>query len=297
LSEEGVLERRAVNATDDPNANTRKGGLDVVQPEDVPQLARWLERPDPEPFFIDMESSPIRESLLEVGAVAAVAVPIATVSRFLGCLIVSVRHSPGRLQPGPELGDRLSGVAAHAVTALENGRLVDHITHQARHDRLTGLSNRLAFGEQLAEVTGRARESKNPIALFYVDLDGFKVVNDEFGHAFGDTLLREVAGRLLGCVRAEDVVARLGGDEFAILVDADGDPKALSAVSARLEHAFDEPFEIEGHSLPVRASVGRAVWPVEVEELGVLLRHADAAMYDVKRAHQRGAAVAAGASR
>jgi diguanylate cyclase (GGDEF)-like protein len=293
----GTLERKAVNATDDPDANTRKGRLDVVHPDDVPQLARWLERPDPEPFFIDIESSPVREALLEVGAVAAVAVPIATVSRFLGCLIVSVRRSPGRLHPRPELGDRLSGVAAHAVTALENGRLVDHITHQARHDRLTGLSNRLAFGEELAEVTGRTRESENPIALFYVDLDGFKVVNDEFGHEFGDTLLREVAARLLNCVRAEDIVARLGGDEFAILVDADGDPKALSAVSKRLAHAFDAPFEIEGHTLPIRASVGRAVWPVEVEELGVLLRHADAAMYDVKRARQRGAGLASSASR
>ena len=282
--EEGACIRRAVNVTDDSQADP--GGREVSRPDEVPQLARWLEHPDPEPYFIDIETSAIREPLLEVGAVASVAVPIATAERFLGTVVVSVRHHPERLASTPELRDRLSGIAAHAVTALENGRLVDHITHQARHDRLTGLANRLAFGEQLAAATERARERESPIALFYVDLDGFKPVNDEFGHEIGDELLCEVAERLLGCVRGGDSVARLGGDEFAILVDGIEGEAQLGAVSSRLEHSFDAPFVIQGHALAVRASIGRAVWPAEVHELDALLRHADAAMYDVKRGRQ-----------
>ncbi len=288
--------RRAVNATNDPDPHHM--GLDISRPEDVPQLARWLEHPDPEPYFIDIDTSAVREPLLEVGAVASVAVPIATVDRFLGSVIVSVRRDPERLQSTPELRDRLSGIAAHAVTALENGRLVDHITHQARHDRLTGLANRLAFGERLAAASERARESESPLALFYVDLDGFKPVNDEFGHEIGDELLIEVAERLLGCVRGDDSVARLGGDEFAILVDGIGDSSQLNAVSARLERAFDKPFVIQDHRLNVRASIGRAVWPAEVGDLDALLRHADAAMYDVKRGrHSRSSEQARNASR
>ncbi len=289
--EAGALERKAINATDGSDPNVPAGAT-PSRPEDVPQLARWLEHPDPEPYFIDLETSPIREPLQEIGAVASVAVPIATVDRFLGCVIVSVcGDDPERLAPTPELRDRLSGVAAHAVTALENGRLVDHITHQARHDRLTGLANRLAFGEELAAATERAREADSPIALFYVDLDGFKPINDEFGHEIGDELLRGVAERLLGCVRGDDSVARLGGDEFAILVDGIGDEAQLGAVSSRLEHAFDAPFLIEDHTLMIRASIGRAVWPAEVADLDALLRHADAAMYDVKRGrHSRSSA-------
>ena len=151
--------RRAVNLINDPNPD-RPGGVEVSRPEEVPQLARWLEHPDPEPYFIDLETSAIREPLLEVGAVASVAVPIATSERFIGSVVVSVLTDPERLAPTPELRDRLSGIAAHAVTALENGRLVDHITHQARHDRLTGLANRLAFGERLAAATERARECR-----------------------------------------------------------------------------------------------------------------------------------------
>ncbi len=274
--------RCAVNAVDgfDPEG---RYGLETSRPEDVPQLAHWLAHPDREPYFIDLETSVLREPFQELGAVASVAVPIATPQRFLGSVIVSVRRDAERLKPSPELSDRLSGVAAHAATALENGRLVDHITHQARHDRLTGLANRLAFSEELASATERARETERPLALFYIDLDGFKPVNDEFGHEIGDELLCEVAERLLRCVRAEDQVARLGGDEFAILMDGIGNEAQLAATSARLERAFAPPFVVQGHTLAVCASIGRAVWPAEIDDLDALVRHADAAMYEVKR--------------
>ncbi len=231
-----------------------------------------------------METSPLKQPLGEVGAVASVAVPIATSQRFLGTVHVSVRERPERLAPSPELIDRLSGVVAHAVIALENGRLVDHITHQARHDQLTGLANRLAFGERITEVTRRAGNESKPFALFYIDLDRFKPVNDEFGHEVGDHLLRAVAERLCNCARGGDTVARLGGDEFAVIVGAIDDESQLGAIASRLDKAFEAPFVIDGHKLAVQASIGRAVWPIDAPDVEGLLREADATMYRVKRA-------------
>ena len=252
-----------------------------IRAEDVPRLAQWVAKPDAEPYYIELKSS--HDALTVPGDVASVAVPIVTEERLLGVVVVSVREQPGRLAPSQELGDRLSGVAAHAVTALLNGRLVDHITHQASHDQLTGVANRMGFSEQLVGATERAHESRAALALFYLDLDGFKPINDEFGHGVGDGLLRAVAGRLAARVRPSDTVARLGGDEFAVLVENVDVETQLSLITERLETAFDQPFEVDGHALALGASIGRAVWPVDTAECGALLRHADAAMYERKR--------------
>ena len=276
--ESGELRRRAVTGVGD-----EPPGEECYRPEDVPQIAAWLEQPDPEPLFTDLESSPIRGTLRGLGAVASVTVPIASPQRFLGTVQVSVRDRPERLAATPELRDRLSGVAAHAITALENGRLVDHITHQARHDRLTGLANRLAFGERFTTAAQRARATGSALALYYVDLDGFKPVNDEYGHETGDAVLAAAARRLLRCVRENDVVARLGGDEFAVLMAGIGSEELLDSIAERFAHTLAEPFAFDGHELPIRASIGRALWPDQVADVDDLLRAADAAMYAVKR--------------
>ena len=270
---------RAVNSTGrgDEHAGSKRS-----RPSEVPQLATWLKQPDPEPFFIDMDTSVLKEQLQEVGAVAAVSVPIATSKRFLGSLMVSVRERPERLADTPELRDRLSGVAAHAVIALENGRLVDRITYQARHDQLTGLANRLAFGEQITAATRRTADKSKPFALFYIDLDRFKPVNDEFGHDIGDNLLCAVAERLRNCARPGDTVARLGGDEFALIVEAIDDESRLGPIAERFDRAFQSSFVIDGHRLAVRASIGRAVWPLDASDVEGLLREADTMMYRVK---------------
>jgi diguanylate cyclase (GGDEF)-like protein len=279
--ESGELVRGAIDA---PGGGDERLGLTSVRPDAVGQIALWLERPNPEPVFVDLAGSPIRAALHELGAVAAVAVPIATEQRFLGCFLVSVLSAPERLEPSAELVDRLSGVAAHAVTALENGRLVDHITHQASHDQLTGLQNRMGFSEQLSLAASRTTRS---MALFYIDLDGFKPINDEFGHAVGDEVLRAVAERLGERVRTGDTVARLGGDEFAVLCeDVDGEAQ-VEEITSRLARAFDAPLAAAGERFAVRASIGRAVWPADVDSPAALLRHADAAMYETKRADAR----------
>jgi len=197
--------------------------------------------------------------------------------------VVAVSSGPERLKPSDDLVDRLSGVAAQATIALQNGRLVDQITHQALHDQLTGLPNRLKFTDRLRSSIRLAAKRSDSFTVFYVDLDGFKPVNDEFGHEFGDQVLALVGQRLTGRLRATDLVARLGGDEFAVLIDGETSSEDADVLAARLAEAFAAPFWVEGHSLSVGGSIGRAVYPHDGTDAESLLRVADAAMFDAKR--------------
>ena len=130
----------------------------------------------------------------------------------------------------------------------------------------------------------RAQTGSESGALLYVDLDQFKPVNDEFGHETGDALLVTVAKRLESCTRASDVVARLGGDEFAVLLVAAG-PEEIEKVSQRIAAAFAEPFVVGDLRLQLGVSIGRSVYPVDAGDPDGLLRRADSAMFEVKRAH------------
>jgi diguanylate cyclase (GGDEF)-like protein len=248
-------------------------------------LERLLNNPVQEPIFIDADNGDpvLRELSARVGAAATIIVPLATADALLGLLAVSVLERPERLKPSPDLLDRLSGVAAQATTALQNGALVDQITHQALHDQLTGLANRLQFTDQLRIAINRARQLSQSLTLFYVDLDGFKPVNDEFGHEIGDQLLVAVGQRLTASTRSGDTVARLGGDEFAILIHTNTSPKEGDAVIKRLERAFEDPFKIAEHVLRLGASIGRAVFPIDADTADELLRCADSAMFQNKR--------------
>lgn len=272
---------------------------DEAEPEPAVWTARpgsWLERmladPRSEPLFVD---ETVHEHGLQAihehfGIAAAILVPLMTADAFLGLLIVSVFDRPERLKPNPDLLDRLSGVAAQATTALQNGHLLDEMTHQALHDQLTGLANRLQFTEKLRRALDRAREELHPVTLLYLDLDGFKPVNDEFGHDVGDQLLVAVAKRMGSCTRSDDTVARLGGDEFAVLIDSQTAAGDAEEVSERLGDALTRPFMIDGHQLRLGASIGRAVYPIDADTPDGLLRAADAAMFAVKRSTRADAA-------
>jgi two-component system CheB/CheR fusion protein len=136
-----------------------------------------------------------------------------------------------------------------------------------------------------------AKESGEPVGLFFVDLDDFKAINDERGHHAGDELLCKVADRLLGRVRAADTVARLGGDEFAIVLSGVRTQGEVEVAAKRVLAAFEQPFELGGGPLQLAASLGRAVWPEDAAEIEALMRHADSEMYRAKRAARAGAAV------
>jgi diguanylate cyclase (GGDEF)-like protein len=284
----GELVRRALT--------THDGSVQLEHTVWVPSPGSALERMiggSSAPLFADetVEDPGLQRMLTEYGLAAAVLVPLMAGESFLGLLIVSVFDRPQRLKRGPDLLDRLSGVAAQATTALQNGRLLDEMTHQAMHDQLTGLANRLQFTEQLRRALERAREELHPVTLLYLDLDGFKPVNDEFGHDVGDQLLVAVAKRMSACTRSDDTVARLGGDEFAVLIDSHTAAGDAEEVSDRLAAALTRPFMIDGHQLQLGASIGRAVFPIDAETPDGLLRCADAAMFAVKRSTRaRGAA-------
>ena len=190
-----------------------------------------------------------------------------------------------------------------AVTAFsditERRRAQEQIAFLAYHDPLTKLPNRALLDEHLALGLARARRSGAAVALLYVDLDDFKAVNDSLGHAAGDELLRRIAVRLRGVVRSTDLLARQGGDEFLILLtDLESDPRlAAEAVAKQVEQALLEPFSIADAEFEIGSSIGISIYPHDANDADQLMRHADAAMYEVKQAGRGGIASYGGDSR
>jgi diguanylate cyclase (GGDEF)-like protein len=156
------------------------------------------------------------------------------------------------------------------------------LLHLARHDALTGLPNRTALFEGLTEAMTAAGRQAQRVSVVLLDLDQFKKVNDTLGHAIGDTLLREFAVRLAGCVRPGDTVGRLGGDEFAVIVPTAAGTQGGIEVANRIMEALKAPFAIESAVIPMTASLGISNSPEDGTDFETLLRHADAAMYEAK---------------
>jgi diguanylate cyclase (GGDEF)-like protein len=207
---------------------------------------------------------------------------------FLGALSVSVTARPERLRPGRDLLARLTGVAALAAPAIQNGRLVDQLRHRANHDGLTGLLNRAGFTQQIDHVLTDARCGEQRAGLLFVDLNDFKAVNDAHGHEAGDELLRQASKRLAMIGRASDVVARLGGDEFAILLTNVDRNAQVRATEQRVRDSFAEPFLLGDVRVSIGASVGGGVWPDDGLNLKELVTFADTAMYRDKGAVRSG---------
>jgi diguanylate cyclase (GGDEF)-like protein len=163
---------------------------------------------------------------------------------------------------------------------------VQRLRRQALHDALTGLANRALLAEHLGVALARARRAGRAVALAYIDLDDFKLVNDNLGHAAGDRLLVELADRLRGCLRDTDVLARQGGDEFLLLLADCADPQEARHAAAltyeRIRAALDAPFLLDGAELAIGVSMGVSVFPEDAGDAETLHRHADASMYRAK---------------
>ncbi|MBI5007680.1 MAG: diguanylate cyclase [Nitrosomonadales bacterium] len=157
------------------------------------------------------------------------------------------------------------------------------VAHQAQHDCLTNLPNRLLFRDRFNQQLAMSRRYAKKFAVIYIDLDQFKPVNDRLGHQMGDHLLVAVADKLLSLVREIDTVSRFGGDEFAILVSEVNSRDDVTNLAEKILVALSEPFDIDDHVISVTASLGIAVYPDDGTEMEPLLRHADAAMYQAKR--------------
>jgi diguanylate cyclase (GGDEF)-like protein len=166
-----------------------------------------------------------------------------------------------------------------AQEQVEHAKRVEYIAH---HDHLTGLPNRSFFGQLLDQTLAVAKRYRRELAVLFLDLDRFKLINDTLGHDAGDDLLKQVAVRLTGAVRESDLVARLGGDEFVVLLPEQCDEASLVAVSRRVLEAVGKPYVLAGNEFRVTVSIGISRYPYDAEDEQSLLKNADIAMYRAK---------------
>ena len=186
---------------------------------------------------------------------------------------------------GPHDVKLLEALAGVSGSALANAGLVEQLRHEAFHDALTGLPNQLLFEETVGLALAERRQPERKLAVFVLDLDRFKRVNDSLGHPAGNELLREVARRLIGAVRTGDTVARMSGDEFTVLVTGLRSTGEAAFVAEKVMAVFRAPFLVAGQELHVTPSLGIAIAPEDGTRPSVLLKNADTAMY---RAKERG---------
>jgi diguanylate cyclase (GGDEF)-like protein/PAS domain S-box-containing protein len=191
-------------------------------------------------------------------------------------------HVPVALRAAPLGAGRLALALDDLTGARELGGKLRALEH---HDALTGLPNRLLFEDRLEIALAQAHRYRQRVALFFIDLDRFKHVNDALGREAGEELLRAVAERLSACVREGDTVARVSGDEFILLLPGIHYAEDLAAISRKLRDSLREPYRVAGRELHVTASAGISLYPEDGEEGEALLKSADTAMY---RAKERG---------
>jgi diguanylate cyclase (GGDEF)-like protein/PAS domain S-box-containing protein len=218
--------------------------------------------------------------LLARGVRSTVAVLVGDAHAPFGVLTVHYTRA-GAIPPDclPFL-DALANVVADAIHSRD---VQEQIRHQALHDGLTGLPNRTMFLDRVAHALARNNRDPQPLAVLFIDLDRFKLVNDSLGHEAGDELLRLIAPRLAGAIRPSDTLARLGGDEFAVLCERLPSEMTATRIADQLMGSLEEPITVDGHVYTVSASIGITLSSDEFSA-AELLRDADAAMYQAKAA-------------
>ena len=229
---------------------------DIQMPENIPTLRTFLDGLDGELDYIRIVE---RRHRTKDGS---------TIELEIASQLVTFQGRRARLSLATDVTEQRRNRAA--------------LEFQANHDGLTGLPNRASFQRTLERSIGEAGPAEVRFALFLIDLDRFKEINDTLGHSYGDLVLQRISPRLRGALRPGDVLARLGGDEFGVLLPG-ADLAEAARVGRRLLEAFDEPFSFEGRDFDVGASVGIAAFPDHGGDVGTLLRLADVAMYVAKR--------------
>lgn len=185
---------------------------------------------------------------------------------------IPLRHEDGRIYA-------LCGIATDIT---EKKDLEEHLRHMAQYDALTKLPNRALFNDRLLQSFSSAKRTHEHFGLMFIDLDKFKPINDNFGHAVGDSLLKEASQRMQSCVRESDTVARVGGDEFVVLLASLNNDQDATDVAEKVRHALNLPFQIAGHTLNISSSIGVAIYPAHGDNEKDLVKNADLAMYFAK---------------
>jgi diguanylate cyclase (GGDEF)-like protein len=253
----------------------------TVEPSLHASLAALLESGRPVVGPRTSREPRIRAHLAQRAQRDCIVAPLVADGNLLGILTVANRL--GDVSTFDDQDGRLfETIAAHTSVTLQNARLVDRLRHDALHDNLTGLPNRVFFQQRLADLLARQRPTDPQIAVMLIDLDRFKEINDTLGHATGDLLLQEVARRLRRGVADRVTVARLGGDEFALLDPAQTGPDGAVALAKHLREELHQPFAYQDLELEVSATIGVAIAPGDGRDASTLLRRADVAMYAAK---------------
>ena len=217
--------------------------------------------------------------LLKLGVRSGIQVPIFGTAGTYGILS---SHSRAEAHFGPDDASFLQSVANILAVAIERKNAQEHLERLAQFDSLTGLPNRQLFHDRLLKTLAHARRSGTPMAVLFIDLDRFKLVNDTQGHSAGDRLLQDAAVRLLQCVRAGDTVGRFGGDEFGAIVTDLAKPGDAGVVAQKVLDTIAQPFKLEAHDTYVSASIGITLFPADGDNPEALVMNADTAMYRAK---------------
>lgn len=215
------------------------------------------------------------------GVVNWIGVPLRAQKNVVGALLVSRDSSAQNFSDVDQ--ELLHFVSLQIAAAVERQQMLNHLQQLALYDSLTQLPNRSLFEDRMRSALARARRDKAQLSLLYIDLDRFKEVNDNFGHAIGDLLLTQVARRLESCLRECDTVARLSGDEFVVLLENMDHDNHADTVSAKIREALAHEFELESQHTRVSLSIGAAHYPEHGKDIQTLMRHADVQMYEAKR--------------
>ena len=206
-------------------------------------------------------------------------VPLSEKDGPIGVLVLEYRDKTS----GGDAKTLLQFVATQVGNVIERAKAQAKLQHLALHDPLTDLPNRVLFRRRLDAALATAAMRKTHAALLYLDLDSLKQVNDRHGHPAGDLLLCEVAARIRGCLRENDVAGRIGGDEFIVLLDALASPAQGRDIAEQIREALTSPFQLPGHQLRIPASIGVAIFPADGADSDSLIRAADRAMYRAKQ--------------
>lgn len=210
---------------------------------------------------------------------------------FENTLLTISFNSMGMYAPEQkEAGGEFFGTYGVARDVTERKRVEELIAYHAYHDVLTDLPNRALFKDRLGLAVIQAQRSETKLAVMFIDLDRFKLVNDTLGHVSGDELLQQAAGRLKTCLRRGDTLSRLGGDEFTLVLPEFRNRQDVEEIAAKFLSTLQQPFFLDGHEVQISASIGIALYPDDGVSSDELVRHADIAMYHVKALGKNGRA-------
>jgi len=241
---------------------------------DIPNIDHWYIRAFPDKKYRNKMIMKWKSALRHAKAQGT---HIAPIEAEVTCSDNSVKHT---LILGSWAGSR---VVVNISDITEQKQAQELSLHMASHDTLTGLANRARFSDALDYAISLAKREQRAFAIFFIDLDKFKPINDELGHEVGDLFLKQVAVRIKECLRESDIVARVGGDEFTVLLRTIEQDDDAILVAEKIRFVLSHPFVISGHSIQNSASIGIAVYPEHGDSKETLVKQADSAMYRAKR--------------